>query len=172
MAGRAEKLMEPLLCYECLGDIEIIDGVVSKHRNSIGGWCWMSGEAPFVWDEIATRATVPSRSNGICETCCRQPATEMHHRISRGTGGKWSPANILHLCHLCHDWITRTNNYKEAARFGLVVPSTADPEKIPVRRLTFDDNHVAVVRIGEALLLSDNLLPPRGRRKQRKGKKR
>ncbi len=146
-----------MICHECMGDIQVYDGIIVDHRDTRGRWCPMSGQAPFVWDEIAVRETVAGRSCGICEACCQRRATDMHHRISVGTGGKWTPANVIHVDRACHTWIT--DNPRKSYQLGLSLPSTVDPEKIPVKRLT-----------GQVLFLSDQLLPPRGRKNIKRGR--
>lgn len=55
-------------------------------------------------DERATRRIVEERSDGFCEKCGAPPATDKAHRISRGVGGWWDPANILDLCRTCHQY--------------------------------------------------------------------
>ena len=119
---------------------------------------------PMCGMKIATRETVKSRSDGICECCCGagrpggdpsawHGATDMHHRVSAGVGGKWRPANILHLCRDCHMWIT--DHPKESYQLGLMVHSTNDPENVLVHRLT-----------GDAVFLSDHLSPPCNRKRK------
>lgn len=82
------------------------------------------------WDEKATRAAVAARSGGICENCHQRRATDKHHRISRGVGGWWSPANVLDLCRRCHDFIT--GNPLWAKRFGLSLDSHRNPNAVEV----------------------------------------
>jgi 5-methylcytosine-specific restriction endonuclease McrA len=86
------------------------------------------------WDERTTREAVKGRSGGICELC-RHRATEMHHRKARGMGGgrgKWSPANILHLCGSCHRWATR--NPLAAYERGVSLRDYDIPDWVPVTR--------------------------------------
>jgi len=45
---------------------------------------------------------VHARSGGVCERCGHARAEEWHHRLNRGQGGTWDPANGLHLCKPCH----------------------------------------------------------------------
>lgn len=52
--------------------------------------------------ESATRRLIKQRSWGICEACGRRPAAHAAHRVGRGVGGTWDPANVLHLCAKCH----------------------------------------------------------------------
>lgn len=57
-------------------------------------------------------ALVDERSKGRCERPgCNQPATDHHHIWGRRSrvGWFWSnqPQSLLHLCHECHDEVTR-----------------------------------------------------------------
>lgn len=93
----------------------------------------MSGEA-------RTRAVVAERSRGLCEVCGAARAESVHHRLPRSHGGRWSPANCLHLCGHgtagCHGWIEqrRARSY----RAGWLVRSTADPAATPARLAVLD----------------------------------
>ena len=55
---------------------------------------------------ITTRE-VATRSQGWCEFTipgiCKRRASHMHHRKSRRYGDH-SPANLVHICHACHDY--------------------------------------------------------------------
>ncbi len=136
-----------MVCHVCLNDVGVDDmGLVVEHAG-LDGACWMSGAEPFTWDEAATRPAVKGRSGGVCESCQQQQATDMHHRISAGAGGWWSPAQIIHLCRPCHSWVT--DHPKEAYEKGLSVRSTDNPADIPVLQQT-----------GALLFLSDDILPP------------
>lgn len=139
-------------CHYCLESADVTDGVVAKHRDHFGRVCAMTGQPPFVWDETAIREAIPNRSGGICECCCKQRATDMHHRKNRSVGGEWTPANILYICRICHSWITREGSGPNSAAIkrGLAVRRSDNPERIPVQRLT-----------GEVVFLSDDLVPPR-----------
>lgn len=70
------------------------------------------------------RLVVYARSQGHCEVCTR-PASEWHHRVNRSQGGTWSPANGLHLCRWCHQWVTERRTH--ALSLGLALPNAADP---------------------------------------------
>src|ERR1700757_5132401 len=85
-----------------------------------------------LWGEFDTRPAVRGRSYNICEYCSAERATDMHHRKSRGTGGKWEPCNILHLCRTCHRWAT--HHPTAAYTLGLSLKRGDDPETTPVRR--------------------------------------
>lgn len=122
-----------MLCPVCLMPCETnAYGVVKTHADSVGGDCPMAGKQGPTWDEDSTRAAVPGRSGGVCEYCTRRRAQDMHHRKSRGVGGRWHPANVLHLCRVCHRFITDHPAWAHA--LGLIVKSTEDPAKRPVTR--------------------------------------
>lgn len=104
----------------------------------------------YAWDEANTREAAKGRSGGICEFCSSARATDMHHRISRGVGGKWSPANILHICRACHSDANRPEAYES----GLSLRRHEDPEAVRVHRKT-----------GETVFLSDDVTPPLKRKK-------
>jgi 5-methylcytosine-specific restriction endonuclease McrA len=44
-----------------------------------------------------------ARAHGICEICRTGPCEHRHHKLRRGQGGKNDLANLLFLCHGCHD---------------------------------------------------------------------
>jgi hypothetical protein len=75
--------------------------------------------------EAKARKVVKARSEGRCEVCLTAPATDMHHRRNRSQGGRWTPENLMHLCHSHHMHITV--NPKRAREQGWTVPSWADP---------------------------------------------
>lgn len=53
-------------------------------------------------EEIAGRALVAARSEGLCEKCGKASGLEKAHRIARSQSGTWAASNILDLCHDCH----------------------------------------------------------------------
>jgi hypothetical protein len=126
------------LCPVCLGQIRAtrqgttVLPTVETHCDSIGGVCPMSGQPMPEWGERNTRAAVKGRSSGICEHCRMQRATDMHHRISRGVGGWWSPANVLHLCRVCHSHFT--GNVSMGHHMGIILRRAQNPEEVPVMR--------------------------------------
>lgn len=81
-----------------------------------------------VWSEANGRAVVYARSGGLCEVC-RRPAASVHHRVKRGQGGTWNPANLLHLCGdgtmWCHGWIE--GHPQHALALGLWLLNGTDP---------------------------------------------
>lgn len=78
--------------------------------------------------EQTGRLIVYARSSGRCELCTRN-ASEWHHRQNRSQGGTWAPANGLHLCLWCHQFITE--HPEHAAALGLTVQRGADPVTTP-----------------------------------------
>ncbi len=141
-----------MICHLCLVGIEVDDGVVAGHKDTDGQLCPASGEAVWTWDEAATRAAVAGRSGGICEVCCARRATDMHHRVPRSLRGRWTPANILHICRQCHTWLTDDPKGQRAARErGLSLNRTEDPEKIPVKRLTGELNFLSNDLVGRKI---------------------
>lgn len=81
-------------------------------------------------NERNARKLVYARSNNVCERCGRRRASEAHHRKNRSQGGQWTPANLLHLCTLCHRDVTISPRI--AYEQGWAVPSYADPIATPV----------------------------------------
>lgn len=56
-----------------------------------------------------TREQVFERSNGICERCSSQRATQMAHIVSRKQIDHVTTAmDLLHLCVPCHRWLDET----------------------------------------------------------------
>lgn len=41
-------------------------------------------------------------SHPSCEACLYSPATDCHHIVRRGAGGRDETGNFLALCRLCH----------------------------------------------------------------------
>lgn len=80
------------------------------------------------------RATVLTRSDGLCEVCGRAEGVDLHHRRPRAMGGSTridtnTPQNLLHLCRGCHDEIER--NRTNAYLLGRLLRQT-DPLDQPV----------------------------------------
>ena len=150
-----------MLCPECARPAPVVDGVLSVHHADKGVWCPMSGQPAFMWDEKAVREAVSNRSGGVCEYCCKARATEMHHRVPRSVGGGWTPANIVHLCHACHGWVSDSadTSLSTARRHGLYLRSREDPARIPLTR-----------QAGQMVLLSDDVSPPPRRNHHTRGR--
>lgn len=88
------------------------------------------------------RRIVYERSQHSCERCGDFRASEWHHRRNRSQAGQWQPANGLHLCSPCHQWITA--HPAESYEQGWLVPSWAEPEETSVLhrgRLVYLDDH-------------------------------
>lgn len=87
--------------------------------------------------EARARQLVRARSAGRCElqhpTACRGGADGVHHRVKRGQGGLWSPANLLDACGSgttgCHGWTEAHPTL--AGELGWALPSYADPLTTP-----------------------------------------
>lgn len=121
-------------------DINLVEVCVTSRVSADG----------FVWNEALTRAAVKARSGGRCEWCGKE-ATDMHHRIGRGQGGWWSPANIVHLCHADHMTVTAYPKWAKAVGLS-VTPFTngvhTDPAGVPIH----------VVGHGTDLWLTDEII--------------
>jgi hypothetical protein len=135
-----------VLCPVCLTHVPAAAGVVVRHESGPNQICPMSGREPFVWDEPSTRSAVPGRSGGSCEVCGGRAATDMHHRVGRGQGGGWRPANILHLDRGCHEFFTVRPEL--ACELGVSVRRGREPSQVGVH------THQGVV------WLSDDIAPP------------
>jgi hypothetical protein len=79
--------------------------------------------------ERDARKVVASRSFGRCELNPRHPGTDMHHRLNRSQGGRWCPANLMHLCADHHRWITEHPN--AAAAQGWTIHGRRNPADVP-----------------------------------------
>lgn len=137
------------LCPICLSPISGFP-TVETHYDNLGKVCVMSGHDSPEWNERLTRQVCRGRCSGICEFCGQSRATELHHRKSRGVGGKWHPANCIYLCSPCHHWTT--HHPQEAQGIGMIVKSEQDPAQIPVYAAT-----------GQILFLND-FVATKGRR--------
>ena len=49
------------------------------------------------------RNKIKERSNGICELCNKQKATQIHHVKLKSQGGLDILINLIHVCNLCHN---------------------------------------------------------------------
>lgn len=81
------------------------------------------------------REIISSRSEGVCEVCRQERATQIHHRRPRGRfgliEGTNTPANGLHLGNSCHHWIE--HNRTQAKDLGQLLVNTQNPEEEPVK---------------------------------------
>jgi hypothetical protein len=78
---------------------------------------------------------IKKRSQGLCEGCGLNPATEAHHRQYKSRGGKGTLSNALHLC----GWGNHTGCHGIAhtpigEQMGWSVRSGHDPAIVPVFR--------------------------------------
>lgn len=81
-------------------------------------------------EEISCREVVKTRSEGICEICGINPASDMAHRVGAGQSGKWMPANLLHACRKCHSY--NHDHPQNSFKHGWHLQSYRDPLKEPV----------------------------------------
>ena len=59
-------------------------------------------------------------ANEVCQVCFANQATDIHHKLSLGRGGKLNDTTIfLAVCRVCHDWIHR--HPKEAEQQGYLL---------------------------------------------------
>ena len=89
------------------------------------------------WTERTARAALRVRNHmdrsgpslGSCERCARWSVLTLHHRMKRGQGGTWSPANCVMVCgdgtRGCHGWIE--GHPDAAAEEGFHVRPWEDP---------------------------------------------
>lgn len=101
------------------------------------------------WTEVLTRAAVKGRSGGLCEYHRDHPADDMHHRRNASQGGRWHPANIIHLCRPLHEAVTTHPTW--AASIGLSLTAGQEPEDVGV-----------ALPDGPALFLTDELIAKAG----------
>lgn len=63
---------------------------------------------------LSARVEVKERSNGACEICDRQRATQMAHITSRKKiGHKTTSQDLIHTCVECHQWLDQTTEGKQ-----------------------------------------------------------
>jgi len=90
----------------------------------------------YEWNETLTRQAIKSgRSMGLCEWHGDHPATDMHHRRNASQGGKWHPANIIHICREVHREITE--NPEWAHSVGLTLWAGEEPSEVPIQLGSF-----------------------------------
>ena len=88
-------------------------------------------------DMRKSRPIVKARSRGMCEVripgVCEGRATNIHHRLPEGQGGKSEPSNLIALDGSgttgCHGWIEHHREESYAA--GWLVHSWEDPAEVP-----------------------------------------
>lgn len=104
---------------------------------------WKPAPPKMTPQERRTRKLVRKRSDGFCEKCGTPGATDMAHRISRGVGGGWEAANILHLCRSCHAY--HHQNPTIAYDGGWHLRSTSSPTRTPVWLYNSGDTALATL---------------------------
>lgn len=81
-----------------------------------------------------TRRQLRERSEGYCESCGLEWATNAHHRKNRSQGGDDSLANLLLLCGSgttgCHGWVTE--HPAESYANGRSVRQHDEPSEVSV----------------------------------------
>ena len=79
--------------------------------------------------------TVLARARGFCERC-GVPSHDLalHHRKLKSRGGKDEVANLVAVCHKCHNLGTHSIHLrpKEATEKGWMVSAYQNPEDVPV----------------------------------------
>lgn len=84
------------------------------------------------------RKLVYARSGGRCEIqladTCAGRASEWHHRLNKGQGGRWDASNGLHLCAACHDYVTNRGRAEAKVKGWAVPPGRTPPIEVPVLR--------------------------------------
>ncbi len=93
---------------------------------------------PSVFTEKESRRIVAERSMGMCELAlpgvCEGRSAGVHHRVKRGQGGPWAPANLLAACGSgttgCHGWAEA--HPTQANEVGISLWSTQDYLAVPV----------------------------------------
>lgn len=133
-----------------------LDKLVRKEARARGIANRRDRKAPVTfngWTEFKTRVAVRERSGGACERCDTAVATDMHHRKNRSQSGKWHPANIVHLCALCHVEVTAEPEKSRATGFSM--RSMEEPETVPIlirgRRCLLEDDGTVVHIPGEVV---------------------
>lgn len=106
------------------GALERGDGELAKSTAK------MSTQRKQSPGELRARRLIKDRSGGICEICGHRPATDAAHRLSRGVGGLWEAANLLHACRTCHS--TNHDNPLRAYELGQHLRNGSDPLTAPV----------------------------------------
>jgi hypothetical protein len=96
-------------------------------------------------NEARARLIVRERAEERCELCGMARGTNFSHRVSRGQGGLWTPANGQWLCGSgttgCHGRLHANPDW--AYRHGLMLRRGSNPTGIPVlyrgARVLLDD---------------------------------
>jgi hypothetical protein len=114
-----------------------------KKLKAAGGWLrsTFTPKRPTPAVPRARRKTLGERSEELCEAmlpCCWSAATDPHHRVVRGRGGRHGEArersdqlsDLLHLCRPCHGWVH--DHPARSREMGLLLRSRQIPAYEPV----------------------------------------
>lgn len=95
-------------------------------------------KAPSTKVTQATRRDLRERALHCCEVCGQHGATNAHHRVNAGQGGRATLGNLMLVCGSgttgCHGSITA--NPKWARELGYSVRATFEPVDVPVYRFS------------------------------------
>jgi len=91
--------------------------------------------------------------DGVCLSCARPDARQVHHRVRR-RDGRHRLSVCIWLCLWCHGDVHA--NPAQSRMRGMIVPTWADPLVIPVKtiwgwRLLDDNAHYTLLQPAEAL---------------------
>ncbi len=125
-------------------DIEVAAFDIQKIKNpEISGIEYQNGVQKDSWN---VREYVLHRDNHVCQACkgkSNDPVLETHHIISRQVGGD-SPDNLVTLCQMCHDKVS-----KGKIKLDVKIPASFKPETfmstvrwMPVNQLRASGNEV------------------------------
>lgn len=112
----------------------------------------------------AVRALLTARSGGRCEVGlpgCWGQATDPHHRVTRGAGGRHGAArlrsdrlsSLIDACRLCHTWIHTRVAW--AHDLGLLLHEHQDPTAEPALLLAHDHLPVFLTDDGRVLTFEE-----------------
>jgi 5-methylcytosine-specific restriction endonuclease McrA len=58
---------------------------------------------PRIKDQYAMHLFRLEHLGEPCDICELRPGSQVHHKVFRSQGGNDEAANLLWVCHLCHD---------------------------------------------------------------------
>lgn len=90
------------------------------------------GAPPPEFSETYGKDKVHTRSSGVCELCGQARAAHWHHRLNKGQGGLWDPANGYHLCPPCHTRVTASDEELFTNGWRIRRRDKRPPQKVPV----------------------------------------
>lgn len=88
---------------------------LSRNGHRSAGW---TRSRRWCFDRAGDRCEV-RRAEG-----CTGRAEHAHHIRLRSQGGSDDPANLLAVCHACHEWVHK--NRDEARKHGWIIDSKSD----------------------------------------------